>query len=104
MQIAKVQNLGTVKLSCLKHCQRPFVRIIFSRNFMPWTIKIQHLFNLFFFLTVVVTVFFLLFVFLQNIFCKSSNTQGIIHTLHKHLARGQDRGGHCSLQEITPSP
>ena len=25
--------------SCLKHCQRPFVRISFSRNFMPWTNK-----------------------------------------------------------------
>ena len=28
-------NLGTVKLSCLKHCQRLPVHIIFSRNFMP---------------------------------------------------------------------
>ena len=30
-----LENLGTVKLSCLKHCQRLFVDIIFSRNFMP---------------------------------------------------------------------
>ena len=26
----------------------------------------------------------------------------IIHTLHKYLACGQDRGGHCSLREYTP--
>ena len=30
-----LENLGTVKLSCLKHCQRLFVDNIFSRNFMP---------------------------------------------------------------------
>ena len=31
-----LENLGTVKLwSCLKHCPRLFVHIIFSRNFMP---------------------------------------------------------------------
>ena len=30
-----LENLGTVKLSCLKHCLRLFVEIIFSRNFMP---------------------------------------------------------------------
>ena len=34
-----LENLGTVKLSCLKHCQRLFVQIIFSRNFMPKTNK-----------------------------------------------------------------
>ena len=30
-----LENLGTVKLSCLEHCQRLSVHIIFSRNFMP---------------------------------------------------------------------
>ena len=29
------ENLGTVKLSCLKRCQRLFVDNTFSRNFMP---------------------------------------------------------------------
>ena len=30
-----LENLGTVKLSCLKRCQRLFVDNTFSRNFMP---------------------------------------------------------------------
>ena len=34
-----LENLVTVKLGCLKHCQRLFVLIIFSRNFMPQTNK-----------------------------------------------------------------
>ena len=40
--------------------------------------QIQHLFNLSFFMIIVaVFSFFLLFLFLQNIFCTSSNTQGL---------------------------
>ena len=66
MQIAKVQNLGTVKLSCLKHCQRPFFQIIFSRNFMPWTIKIQHLLNLFFSRFLSLFFFLALFILIKH--------------------------------------
>ena len=33
-----LENLGIVKLSCLKHCQRLFT-LFFSRNFMPKTNK-----------------------------------------------------------------
>ena len=48
-----LENLGTVKRSCFKHCQRLFVDIIFSRKFHASDNQIQHLINLFFFMIVV---------------------------------------------------
>ena len=60
-----LENLGTVKRSCLKHCQRLFVDIIFSRKFHALDNQIQHLINLFFFM-IVVAFFFIFLFLLQN--------------------------------------
>ena len=65
--------------------------------------QIQHLFNLSFF-TIIVAVFSFFFCsfYSYKTFLEEFQYSRIIHTLHKDLACRQDRGGHCSLQEITP--
>ena len=87
-----LENLGTVKLSCLKHCQRLFVHISFSLNFMPHTNKFytqlifpfSRLLLLFFFFFfqffllfswLIAVICFAVFILTKH-FCKSSNTCG----------------------------
>ena len=70
-----LENLGTVKRSCFKHCQRLFVDIIFSRKFHASDNQIQHLINLFFFHDC--CRFFFIFLFLVQ------NTSPSLYTSEK---------------------
>ena len=84
-----LENLGTVKLSCLKHCQRLFLDII-QQKFHDLEKQIQHLIDISFFMIIVAVFFSSVFcsVFVTDCcylfccfysyktFCKSSNTCG----------------------------
>ena len=99
-----LENLGTVKLSCLKHCQTFCWQFLVEISCLR---QIQHLINLSFFM-IVVAVYFSVFysAFVTNCcncfavfirtkhFCKSSKTCGSSPALCKHLA--------CNLWEKTP--
>ena len=55
-----LENLGTCKLSCLKHCQETFCTYYFQEKFHALDKQIQHLINLSF-VMIFVAVFFSVF-------------------------------------------
>ena len=67
--------------SCLKHCQRLFFQIIFSRDFMPWTNKFNtYLIFLFSWLLLLFFLFFCSFYSYKTFFVRVPILKDSLHT------------------------